>query len=144
MKTLYLVLAVVGAAVPYVFFIQHFSSEGVSLPGFVAALFANPAASGFTSDWTFRAPRGVCDVNLSPPLPKRPDRASRPPSWGRTRPVTVDSGQKQATGTWVSGGERYTCARRARRWSRAKFKWGMSFYNATVPVRGTTARSASE
>ena len=50
MKTLYLVLAIVGAAVPYVFFIQHFSSEGVSLPGFVAALFANPAASGFTSD----------------------------------------------------------------------------------------------
>lgn len=22
----------------------------------------------------------VCDVNLSPPLPKRPDRGSRPPS----------------------------------------------------------------
>ncbi len=26
------------------------------------------------------------------PLPKRSDRVSRPPSWGRTRPVTVDSG----------------------------------------------------
>ncbi|MEE8153350.1 MAG: DUF2834 domain-containing protein [Phycisphaerales bacterium] len=50
MKTLYLVLAILGAAVPYVFFIQYFSSEGVSLPGFIAALFANPAASGFTSD----------------------------------------------------------------------------------------------
>ncbi len=48
--------------------------------------------------------RGICDVNRSPPLPKRPDRASRPPSWGRTRPVTVDSGQKQANGTWDSRG----------------------------------------
>ncbi len=26
------------------------------------------------------------------PLPKPPDRVSRPPSWGRTRPVTVDTG----------------------------------------------------
>ncbi len=32
-----------------------------------------------------------------------PDSASRLPSWGRTRPVTVDSGQKQAKRTWVSG-----------------------------------------
>ena len=45
---------------------------------------------------------------------------------GRTRPVTVDSGQKQAIGTLVSGGERYTRAREARRWSRAKVKWEMS------------------
>ncbi len=30
--------------------------------------------------------------------------AIRPPSWGRTRPVTVDSGQNQATGTWFPGG----------------------------------------
>ena len=50
MQALYLVLAIVGAAVPYAFFIQHFSSEGVSLAGFVAALFANAAAGGFTSD----------------------------------------------------------------------------------------------
>jgi len=50
MKTLYLLLAIVGAVLPYVFFIQHFSSEGVSLSGFVAALFANPAAGGFTAD----------------------------------------------------------------------------------------------
>jgi len=50
MKTLYLVLTIVGGVVPYVFFIQHFSSEGVSLPGFVQALFANSAAGGFTSD----------------------------------------------------------------------------------------------
>ena len=31
--------------------------------------------------------RGVCDVNLSPPPPKLPNRASKPPSWDRTRPV---------------------------------------------------------
>ncbi len=50
MKAFYLVLAIVGAALPYAFFIQHFSNEGVSLSGFVAALFANAAAGGFTTD----------------------------------------------------------------------------------------------
>jgi len=50
MKALYLVLAIIGAAVPYAFFIQHFSSEGISLSDFVAALFANAAAGGFTAD----------------------------------------------------------------------------------------------
>ena len=53
MKTLYLFPAIVGAVLPYAFFIQHFSSEGVSVPGFVAALFANPAAGGFTADLLF-------------------------------------------------------------------------------------------
>ena len=50
MKRLYLVLAIVGAVLPYVFFAQHFWSEGVNLSGFVAALFANSAAGGFTAD----------------------------------------------------------------------------------------------
>ena len=50
METLYLILAIVGTVVPYIFFIQHFSSEGNGLVGFVRALFANPAASGFTAD----------------------------------------------------------------------------------------------
>ncbi len=50
MKTLYLILAIVGAVVPYIFFVQHFSSEGFGLVGFVKALFANHAASGFTAD----------------------------------------------------------------------------------------------
>ena len=53
-----------------------------------------------TNPPTTRGPR----CQSVPRLPKRPDRTSRPPSSGRTRPVTVDSGQKQATGTWVSGG----------------------------------------
>ena len=50
MKTLYLILALVGTVVPYIFFMQHFSSEGIGLVGFVQALFANPAAGGFTAD----------------------------------------------------------------------------------------------
>ncbi len=52
---------------------------------------------------------------------------------GRTRPVTVDSGQKQAAGTWVSGRARYTRARKARQWSRAKVKWEMSGNFAPIP-----------
>ncbi len=35
---------------------------------------------------------------------------SRPPSWCRTRPVTVDSGQKQTIGTGVSGGALHSCS----------------------------------
>jgi hypothetical protein len=50
MRTLYLVMAIVGALVPYAFFVQHFASEGLALPDFVSALFANPAAGGFTAD----------------------------------------------------------------------------------------------
>ena len=38
--------------------------------------------------------RGVCDVKLFPPPPKRPNRASKRPSWDRARPATVNSGQK--------------------------------------------------
>jgi hypothetical protein len=43
-------MAIVGTLVPYGFFLQHFASGGVSLANFVAALFANPAAGGFTAD----------------------------------------------------------------------------------------------
>jgi hypothetical protein len=50
MKNVYLMLAIVGGVVPYIFFAQHFSSEGFGLGGFVQALFANPAAGGFTAD----------------------------------------------------------------------------------------------
>jgi hypothetical protein len=53
MKTLYLVVAIVGAVLPYAFFVQHFSSEGVGITAFVAALFASPAAGGFTTDLLF-------------------------------------------------------------------------------------------
>ena len=50
MKTIYLILALVGAVVPYAFFIQHFSSAGFGLGAFVGALFSNPASGGFTAD----------------------------------------------------------------------------------------------
>jgi len=53
MKTLYLILAIVGAALPYAFFLQHFSSEGSSLSGFVSAVFVNPAAGGLAADLLF-------------------------------------------------------------------------------------------
>lgn len=50
MKRAYLVLAIVGAIVPYTFFIQFFSAEGINLSGFMSGLFINGAAGGFTVD----------------------------------------------------------------------------------------------
>ena len=50
MKNLYLVLAIVGAVVPYLFFFQFFGQAGIDLPAFVGALFVNGAAGGFTAD----------------------------------------------------------------------------------------------
>jgi hypothetical protein len=50
MKRIYLVLAIVGAVIPYVFFLQFFSAEGVNLSGFISGLFVNGAVSGFAAD----------------------------------------------------------------------------------------------
>ena len=50
MRTIYLIFAILGAVIPYVFFIQHFTSDGMNLAVFVRALFANGAAGGFTAD----------------------------------------------------------------------------------------------
>ncbi|MEM1244876.1 MAG: DUF2834 domain-containing protein [Acidobacteriota bacterium] len=50
MKHLYLALAIAGAVIPYVFFVKFFGASGVSLGGFVEALFVNGAAAGFTAD----------------------------------------------------------------------------------------------
>jgi hypothetical protein len=50
MKNVYLGLAVLGAVVPYLFFVQHFAAAGLSLLAFIAAGFANPGASGLTAD----------------------------------------------------------------------------------------------
>lgn len=50
MKRLYLLLAIVGAIVPYIFFIQFIRVEGFSLLAFVEALFVNGAAGGFSAD----------------------------------------------------------------------------------------------
>ena len=48
LKTVYLLAAVLGAVVPYIFFIQFFGEFGIDLMAFVPALFANGAAGGFT------------------------------------------------------------------------------------------------
>jgi len=74
MKTLYLAAAIVGAIVPYLFFFEHFGANGLSLLTFVAAVFANPAASGFTVDllissfvfWIFMFHRGQFEHGPNP------------------------------------------------------------------------------
>jgi hypothetical protein len=53
MKRLYLILAILGAIVPYIFFVQFFSAEGVTLGRFLSALFANGAAGGISADLLF-------------------------------------------------------------------------------------------
>ena len=50
MKKLYLSLAIIGAIVPYIFFIQFIQLEGINIPLFISFLFANGAASGFSAD----------------------------------------------------------------------------------------------
>ena len=50
MKKLYLILAVLGAVLPYVFFFQFIQAEGVNIPLFISSLFVNGAASGFSVD----------------------------------------------------------------------------------------------
>ncbi|HSG87983.1 MAG TPA: DUF2834 domain-containing protein [Pseudomonadales bacterium] len=47
--TVYLLLAILGALVPWLFFLDFLRANGLG-PSFVAALFANGAAGGFTAD----------------------------------------------------------------------------------------------
>ena len=49
-RTVYLTLAILGAVIPYVFFVQHFEANGFAITDFVSALFMNAPASGFTTD----------------------------------------------------------------------------------------------
>ena len=50
MKNLYLVASIIGAIVPYIFFIDFFISDGIEIAGFATSLFVNGAAAGFTAD----------------------------------------------------------------------------------------------
>lgn len=50
MKNLYLASAIIGALVPYLFFVQFFNIEGINLTLFLAGLFDNGAAGGFAAD----------------------------------------------------------------------------------------------
>jgi hypothetical protein len=53
MKRVYLFLAIVGAVLPYIFFIRFFSIEGANLGDFILAPFVNGAAAGFAVDLLF-------------------------------------------------------------------------------------------
>ena len=50
MKNFYLVAAVIGAIVPYVFFLQWFAAYGPDAAGFLQAWFANASAGGVAAD----------------------------------------------------------------------------------------------
>jgi hypothetical protein len=50
MKKIYLVLAVLGAVGPYVYFVQHFQAVGFGLGDFLSSLFVNGAAGGLSVD----------------------------------------------------------------------------------------------
>ncbi|MEQ1533733.1 MAG: DUF2834 domain-containing protein [Sideroxydans sp.] len=50
MKNIYLVLSIIGAIVPYVFYIQFIQTEGINFPLFIATLFENNSAAGFSAD----------------------------------------------------------------------------------------------
>ena len=50
MKTLYLVLAIVGGIVPYLFLGQYFAEFGIDFMHFIQSLFVNGAAGGLTAD----------------------------------------------------------------------------------------------
>ncbi len=53
MKNTYLVLAILGGVVPYLFFFQFIQVEGLNLPLFMESLFANGAVGGFSADLFF-------------------------------------------------------------------------------------------
>ncbi len=50
MKMFFLACAILGAVVPYAFFLGFFAEEGLLVTSFVTALFVNGAAGGFTAD----------------------------------------------------------------------------------------------
>ena len=50
MRSFYLVMMIAGTLVPWLFFGRFVADNGLDLPGFVAGLFANGAAGGFSSD----------------------------------------------------------------------------------------------
>ena len=50
MKNFYLLAAIIGTIVPYVFFAEFFLTEGVDIIAFLEGVFANGAAAGFAAD----------------------------------------------------------------------------------------------
>ncbi|WP_133470077.1 DUF2834 domain-containing protein [Paraglaciecola marina] len=50
MRNVYLLLAILGGVIPYLYFFQFIQSEGLNIPLFVESLFVNGAAGGFSAD----------------------------------------------------------------------------------------------
>lgn len=50
MKNVYLLLAIVGAIVPYLFLGPWFAAAGIDLGGFLGAAFGNRVSAGLTAD----------------------------------------------------------------------------------------------
>ncbi|MDX1404511.1 MAG: DUF2834 domain-containing protein [Woeseiaceae bacterium] len=50
LRNVYLLLAIAGALVPYLFFIGYFEANGFAVTEFVAALLVTAPAAGFTAD----------------------------------------------------------------------------------------------
>jgi len=53
MKNIYFLLTIIGAIVPYIFFIPFFQAEGIALIAFTQGAFVNGAAGGITADLLF-------------------------------------------------------------------------------------------
>lgn len=50
LKVFYIVAAVLGAVIPWIFFAQFFVQNGFNLPLIVQSLFVNGASGGFSAD----------------------------------------------------------------------------------------------
>jgi hypothetical protein len=50
MKNFYLLAAIAGALIPYLFFVDFFLAEGLAPLTFLLGIFANGAAGGFAAD----------------------------------------------------------------------------------------------
>ena len=49
-KQFYMVLAIIGTVVPWLFFGRFFALNGIDIPLFLRSLFANGPAAGFSAD----------------------------------------------------------------------------------------------
>jgi len=50
LKTIYLIMAILGTVIPMAFFASFGAESGIDLLAFVSALFVNGASGGFTAD----------------------------------------------------------------------------------------------
>jgi len=55
LKRFYLVCAIIGTIIPWLFFASFFATEGFNIPLFAESLFANGAAGGFVADLLFES-----------------------------------------------------------------------------------------